>query len=187
MKFLLIIFVSVFLCISSFFSQEADVTIYYYERMPFFGQINTENEGIIFEITKEIFDSAHISYHFEKMPVARIFEILKKSNENTCFPGVFRNQDRENLYIFSDYPIYQDTSPHYVIRKIDEQYFDHIDTIHELLRTNKKVGLVEKYSYGIWVDDNIEKYKPNSVIVNIGDDQKNFYKMLLANRFDYFF
>jgi polar amino acid transport system substrate-binding protein len=187
MKLLLTALFLAFLCISSSFPQETDVTIYFFERMPFGGQVNEENKGILIEITKKIFDNAQISYHFELLPVARIFEILKKSDANVCFPGVFRNPERDKQYIFSDLPIYQDSAPHYVIRKKDEQYFSNINTIHELLKSNKKVGLVEKFSYGIWVDDNIKKDKPNSVIVNIGDDQKSFYKMLLANRFDYFF
>lgn len=187
MKYLRLLIFSSFLCNFTVFSQESDVTIYYYERLPFFGQANTENEGIILEITRQVFETAEIPYHFERMPVARIFEILKTSNDNVCFPGVFRNQERERLYIFSDASIYQDTSPHYVIRRSDEAYFNGIDTIRDLLRTTKKVGLVEKYSYGMWIDDNIKKYQPDSILVNIGDDQKNFYKMLLLNRFDYFF
>jgi polar amino acid transport system substrate-binding protein len=185
MKFRLLIVC--FLSISSIIAHEPVVTIYYYERMPFFGQLATENEGFLLKIMREIFESADISYSFNKAPVSRIFEILKNDTGNSCFPGVFRTLDREKLYIYSEFPIYQDSSPHFIIRKNDELFYRNIFTIDTLLNSNKMIGLVEKYSYGIWVDDNIRKYQPPSVVINIGDNQKNFYKMLLANRFDYFF
>jgi uncharacterized protein (TIGR02285 family) len=121
------------------------------------------------------------------MPVTRIFTALKEQNKHYCFPGVFRNPEREQLYLFSNFPIYQDSSPHYVIRKSDKRLFSEIRSIKTLLSSNTKVGLVEKYSYGLWVDDNIRTYRPQSVIVNIGDDQRYFYKMLAGKRFDYFF
>jgi polar amino acid transport system substrate-binding protein len=155
--------------------------------MPFFGSVDSSNEGLMMTITKMILEKAEIPYRFEKMPVTRIFLVLKEPNTNYCLPGAFRNNEREKAYQFSSVSIYQDTSPHYVIRKADKGKYAKVKTIKDLLMTDMKVGLVEKFSYGTWVDENISRYKPKSVIVNIGDDQKNFYKMLAVKRFDYFF
>lgn len=187
MNKLLSIFILTFCFATRAYSNDPLVTVLYYDRLPFFGSIDSSNEGFILTITKMILEKANITYRFEKMPVTRIFLVLKEPNTNYCLPGVFRNSEREQLYQFSSVSIYQDTSPHYVIRKEDKQIFSNVKTIKNLLMNDMKVGLVDKYSYGTWVDENIKKYQPKSVIVNIGDDQKNFYKMLAVKRFDYFF
>ena len=178
---------SLFICAVSAFPQDPVVTVYYYERMPFFGKANTDDEGCILAITRYVLEEANIPFRFEKMPVSRIFELMKKSDANACFPGVFMNPERQSLYVYSDLPIYQDTPPHYVIRKSDEQLYAGVDSIDGLLGLGKTLGLVVSYSHGLWVDDAIRRCNPNRVLVNIGDNQLNFYRMILANRFDFFF
>jgi len=182
-----LIVLSLFFCAVSAWPQQPEVTVYYYERMPFFGQANTDDEGFILAIARFVLEEAKIPFRFVKMPVARTFELMKESDSNACFPGVFRTPEREKLYVYSDFPIYQDTSPHYVIRKSDEPFYANVDSIDGLLGSGKRVGLVVSYSYGSWVDGAIRLHKPNRVFVNIGEDQKSYYRMILANRFDFFF
>ncbi|HNY17458.1 MAG TPA: transporter substrate-binding domain-containing protein [Treponemataceae bacterium] len=152
----------------------------------FFSQLETGDEGILLTITSEILRTAGIAYRFEKLPVSRIFDTVLE-DIYACFPGVFRTPDRETLYRFSSLPIYQDTPPHYVIRRADQSEYADIHTIKDLLTSEKTLGLAEKYSYGSWVDKNVKEYRPKSVTVNFGDDQRSFYRMLAAGRFDYFF
>ena len=186
MKRSLIIFLAILACCANAFPKGPTITIYYYERMPFYGQPETNDEGIILTITRDVLETAGISYRFAKMPVSRIFDIIGE-DAYACFPGVFRNPNREALYRFTSLPIYQDASPHYVIRRSDLPSFASVRTIKDLLTSGKVLGLVEKYSYGTWVDTNVAAYRPKHVTVNFGENQKPFYRMLAAGRFDYFF
>lgn len=167
-------------------AQEPEVTVYYYERPPFFGQVGTENEGIILRIARLVFEDARIPYRFEKLPVTRIFESLKQPGLH-CVAGVFRTPEREGLYSFSAAPIYQDSEPHYVIRKAEASDYAGLRTIGDLLASGRTLGVAESYSYGTWIDKNIISYDPPRETVNIGDDQSSFYAMLVVRRFDYFF
>jgi polar amino acid transport system substrate-binding protein len=167
-------------------AQEPEVTVYYYERPPFFGQIGTEDEGIILRIARLVFEDARIPYRFEKLPVTRIFESLKRPGLH-CVAGVFKTPERESLYSFSADPIYQDSEPHYVVRKAESADYAGLRTIGDLLASGRTLGVAESYSYGTWIDKNIASYDPPRETVNIGDDQSNFYAMLVVRRFDYFF
>jgi polar amino acid transport system substrate-binding protein len=154
--------------------------------MPFFGNEGKADEGFILKITRMIFNDAGIEYRFEKVPVNRIFEALKESGPY-CFPGVFKKADRLRLYIFSNYPVYQDGPLHYIIRKKDRSRFDNVHTIENLLRSNAVLGKIESYSHGEWADSNIAKFSPKKFVINIGDNQNTFFEMLLQGRFDYIF
>lgn len=186
MKRRIVLFLAILACCANAFSKGPTITIYYFERMPFYGQLETDDEGILLTITRDVLETAGISYRFAKLPVSRIFDTVRE-DAYACFPGVFRNPEREALYRFTNLPIYQDTPPHYVIRKSDIPSFAGIRTIKDLLTSGKTLGLAEKYSYGSWVDKNVAEYRPKSVTVNFGEDQKSFYRMLAAGRFDYFF
>jgi polar amino acid transport system substrate-binding protein len=173
----------------SAFSQDLKpeaVTVYYYERMPFFGNVGQPDEGFILKITRLIFEDAGIAYTFEKAPVARIFENLK-SYGPYCVAGGFKTPERERQYLYSREAIYQDGSPHYIIRRSDQNKFNSVTTIESLLRNGMVLGRVDTYSYGRWIDLNIELFSPRQITVNIGDDQNSFFKMLMIGRFDYLF
>lgn len=167
-------------------AQERVVTIYTYDRMPFFGQLDTETEGFINQITRLVFENAKIPYVFEKVPVNRIFDNLTRPGLS-CVAGVFRTPEREQTYAFSADSIYQDSPPHYLIRNTDEAQYAAIKDIKSLLTSGKTLGLVDKYSYGTWIDESVRQYKPPSVVVNIRDDQSAFMQMLVIKRFDFMF
>ncbi|HOX32595.1 MAG TPA: transporter substrate-binding domain-containing protein [Spirochaetales bacterium] len=185
LKFLLLSLAILF-CQREMYSQETSITILYYERMPFFGQPYTNDEGFIISIMRLILDDAGIPYTFQKGPLNRLFEYAKK-DELVCLPGVFKTPDRELSYTYSKFPIYQDASPRYIIRQSDSLSFQNVHTIKDLLSSKKTLGVIRNYSYGAWVDENVKLYNPPMVITDITDDQSNFTRMLLLKRFDYFF
>jgi polar amino acid transport system substrate-binding protein len=166
--------------------QESRVTVFYYERLPFFGQPYTNEEGFILQISRFILDDAAIPYRFEKVPLNRLFENMKREGL-FCVPGMFKTPEREVNYKYSGLPIYQDTPPRYIIRRSDLHEFENIHTIKELLTSKKVLGMVKNYSYGKWVDQNIQTYGPPAITAEITDDQSSFILMLLYKRFDYFF
>lgn len=120
------------------------------------------------------------------MPITRIFEEMKEPGYN-CLAGAFKTPEREKLYIFSNDYIFQDSPPHYVIHRRNIQKFRSVKTIKDLLASKMTLGVVEKYSYGSWVDSNISKYNPLRREVNVGDNQKSFFQMLYVGRFDFLF
>jgi polar amino acid transport system substrate-binding protein len=166
--------------------REDPITVFYYERLPFFGQPFSQDEGFIIQITRLVLDDAKIPYQFEKVPLNRLFENLKREGL-FCFPGLFKTPEREATYKYSSFPIYQDAPPRYVIRRSDLHDFDNIHTIKDLLTSDKVLGVVKNYSYGKWVDQNILSYVPPTITAEITDDQSNFILMLLYKRFDFFF
>lgn len=167
-------------------ADDVPVTVYYYERMPFFGEPGTDHEGIVLAVARMVLERAGIPFVFEKVPVNRIFKTLERPGPY-CVPGAFRTPEREAAYLFSDAPLYQDSPPHVVVRSRDVGDFAGVRGIRDLLSGGKVLGVVESYSYGTWVDENIARYAPRRLVVTIGDNQANFYRMLLSSRFDYFF
>lgn len=185
-RYSLLIFFALSVPFSFAGTPETPVTIYYYDRMPFWGLIDTAEEGFILKLSRLIFEDAGIPHQFEKVPVNRVFEILKMSGPY-CIPGAFKTDERMRSYLYSGHPIYQDAPPRIVIRKKDEGRFSEVKTIESLLTGPWVLGRVASYSYGPWVDRSIEKYKPPQLFVTIGDDQSSFIEMLIHSRFDYFF
>jgi len=183
---ILLLIVSILLPEVPLYAGSSPVTVYYYDRLPFFGRVGTSDEGFLLKIIRLVFDDAGIPFHFEKVPLNRIFEQLKKDGPY-CMPGAFKTPDRQALYIYSRLPIYQDSSPGYIIRKNDEKKFAGIKKIDALLKSGMTLGLVKNYSHGKWIDENIAKSDPKKTIVSIGDDQAPFIRMLLLGRFDYIF
>jgi len=186
MKYRVVLIALIALAPSQLVAQEGVVTIYTYERMPFFGQLNTDNEGFINQITRLVFENAKIPYTFEKVPVNRIFANLTQPGLS-CIAGTFKTPERERIYAFSSDFIYQDSPPHYLIRSADQTQYAAIKDIKALLTSGKTLGVADKYSYGTWVDENIQRYKPPTVVVNVRDDQSAFMQMLVLKRFDYIF
>jgi polar amino acid transport system substrate-binding protein len=186
MKYSVGLIVLIALIPAQLLAQDRVVTVYTYDRMPFFGQLNTDAEGFINQITRLVFENAKIPYVFEKVPVTRIFANLTQPGLS-CIAGTFRNPEREQTYTFSSDFIYQDSPPRYLIRTTDQAHYAAIKDIKALLTSGKTLGVADKYSYGTWVDENILRYKPATAVVNIRDDQSAFMQMLVLKRFDYIF
>lgn len=165
---------------------EPVVTVYYYERMPFFGVPGTDREGVVLTIARLALERAGIRFVFEKVPVNRLFSSVAIPGP-FCVPGAFRTPERERVYRYSALPLYQDEAPHFVVRAADLGVFAGVTDVASLLSLDETLGTVQSYSYGAWVDAAIARYDPRRVVVTIGDNQDTFYRMLLYGRFDYFF
>jgi len=167
-------------------AQEPVVTVFYYERMPFFGVPGTEREGVVLTIARLALERAGIPFVFEKVPVNRLFSSAAIPGP-FCVPGAFRTPDRERVYRYSALPLYRDEPPHFVVRAADAPAFSGVTDVESLLSRDESLGVVQSYSYGSWVDAAVARYDPRRVVVTIGDNQDTFYRMLLYGRFDYFF
>ena len=168
------------------YSDDNILTVYYFDRMPYYGTENNEPKGIIVEISKLIFDEAGIKYKFEDLPSMRILERMK-NNGNMASLGWLKNTEREKIYSFTSEPVYQD-EPYCVLANSSiSDKFKNNNSIEEILTNKMILGVVTGFAYGEWLNGKIIKYKPKKQEVNIGDDADKMYQMLSINRFNYMF
>ena len=171
---------------SSIILSAPTLTIYYYDRMPYYGKFNNKVEGILVDISKMIFEEAGINYKFVYLPSKRVLENLK-INGNTCALGWFKTEEREAIYSYSNDFIYQDKPYAVLVNKSKSNLFPDNPTIKNILESNLNLGVIDGYVYGTWLDDMIKKYPKSIQKIVVGSDSGVMYKMISAGRFDYMF
>lgn len=168
------------------FAESSKLTVFYYDRLPYYGNVNGKVDGVFVDIAKVIFDEAGIRYEFLDVPSIRVLETLKAPG-NTCALGWFKTKEREAVYTYSDDFIYQDKPYSIVVNKEKEKFLSAKPKIKEILGSGLVLGLIERYVYGDWLDGNILKFAPKTYEINIGGDSNLMYKLIIRKRFDYMF
>lgn len=163
-----------------------EVTLYYYERMPFFGDAGGKPSGLLIDISKLIFDQAGIKYQFANVPVIRFFEVLKKPG-NSCLIGALRTSQRETIYAYSDDYIYRDHPFRIIINADKRKALPERPTISQILDSELRLGVADGYVYGEWLDRQIIGRPPRLQKINIGNDTAKMHQMIIGGRFDYMF
>ena len=164
----------------------AELTVYYYERMPFFGDVNGQASGFLVDISRLIFDAAGVKYRLVNVPVVRFFEALKKPG-NSCVIGALKTREREAIYSYSDDFIYQDQPFRVIVSKGKRGALPERPDIRQILQSDLRPGLTEGYAYGDWLDSQIAEHRPVLQKINIGSETGKMHKMIIAGRFDYMF
>lgn len=164
----------------------AELTVYYFERMPFFGDRDGEASGLLIDVSRLILDEAAVPYRFVNVPVVRLFDSLRKPG-NSCVVGAHRTKERESIYAYSDDFIYRDRPFRIVVNKGKRKALPERPTIRQILQSELRLGVAEGYIYGDWLDRNIVEYQPKLQKVNIGNDSEKMHKMIIGGRFDYQF
>ena len=164
----------------------AELTVYYYERMPFFGDRGGQPAGLLIDISKLIFDEAGINYRFVNVPVIRFFDSLRKPGDS-CLIGALRTKEREAIYAYSDDFIYRDQPFRVIVNKARRKALPERPTIRQVLESGLRLGVSDGYVYGDWLDRKIIEHPPKLQKVNIGNDSEKMHKMLIGGRFDYMF
>ena len=164
----------------------AELTVYYYERMPFFGDVDGQPSGFLVDISRLIFDAAGVSYRLVNVPVVRFFEALKRPG-NSCVIGARKNREREATYSYSDDFIYQDRPFRVIVSKNRRETLPERPDIRQILASDLRLGLTEGYAYGDWLDGEIAEHRPLLQKINIGSETGKMHKMIIAGRFDYMF
>ena len=167
-------------------AESPSLTICYYDRLPYYGDVNGQAGGILVQITRLIVEEAGIPYRFVKTPPKRILTLLM-DQPNTCAIGWFKNAERSATYTFSQSPIYQDKPFSIVVASAKRSLLPAAFTLRDLLESNLKLGVIDGFIYGDWLDGNIAKSTPKMEKINLGDDSENLYRMILAKRIDYIF
>ena len=169
-------------------SEAADeLTVYYYERLPFFGDIDGKPAGRLVDIAQQVLDTAKIRYRFENVPVVRFFEMLKKPG-NACLLGALRTREREAIYTYTDDFIYRDQPFRIIINRAKRAMLPERPTLRQITESGLRLGLSEGYVYGEWLDGRLAEYPPPFVYrINVGSNAEKMYQMLAGGRFDYMF
>ena len=175
------------LAMSPGFAEPPALTICYYDRLPYYGDVNGQAGGILVEITRLVVEEAGVPYRFVKTPPKRILNLLKEQ-PNTCAIGWFKNAERSSSYTFSQSPIYQDKPFHIVVAAGKRDQLPASFTLQELLGSALKLGVIDGFIYGDWLDGQIARSAPPRMEkINLGDDSENLYRMILGKRIDYIF
>ena len=114
-KYLYILIIFAYTAVNTF-ADSTKLKILYYDRLPYYGNVNGKVEGVLVDIAKEIFDEAGIQYEFVYTASIRVLENLK-THENSCALGWFKTKEREEIYSYSDDYIYQDKPYTMIINK----------------------------------------------------------------------
>ena len=133
------------------FANPLKIKVFYFDRLPYYGNVNGKPDGVLVDIAKEIFDEAGIQYEFVYTASIRVLENLK-THENSCALGWFKTKEREEIYSYSDDYIYQDKPYSIIINKEKINNLPKNPKMEDILRSNLVLGLVERYVYGEWMD-----------------------------------
>ncbi len=184
--FLFALQMTVLFLISSTVTAQTQVQLYYAERVPY---AVTDEHGTVHGLTAtpaaKAFKQAAIQFQWKKMPFKRQLATIKHNKKMACGIGWFKKPEREQFARFTDV-IYQDR-PSIVISKkgsgVIEQYTDFSSLLQD---KSIKLLVKDSFSYGAYVDEQITKYQPETVVV-VGSNNMQILQMVLSGRADYFF
>ncbi|HEX7986023.1 MAG TPA: transporter substrate-binding domain-containing protein [Duganella sp.] len=137
------------------------LVLYYNERPPY---LMSTPDGGVHGLTADpataAFAGAGVPARWMRAPSNRQLALLQEGGQR-CAVGWFRNAERERYAKFSR-PIYQDLPLVAIVR--NDFVFRDATTLQRLLAVRKLVVLVkEKYSYGGYVDDALDKVRPTRI------------------------
>lgn len=167
-------------------SSHADepIALLIHDRPPLYVIDGNQISGLVAGPAANAFEMAGIAVTWQVTPSNRQLRLVESNEENVCAVGWFKTPRREAFALFTD-PIYIEQSQVAIIRSDDARLWGHA-TLATLFRDDRlTIGKKLGYSYGSDVDGKISKFKTPSVTTpqNIA----GMVRMLLGNRFDYFF
>ena len=162
------------------------VTLYYEERTPYaVTSVDSDVTGLTATPVAEAFKEAGIAFAWKKMPFKRQLQTIRYDKKRSCGIGWFKKPEREDFALFSS-SIYQD-KPSITLSKQGNALVAKHNNIESLLKDKSlKLLVKDKFSYGSYIDDFIEKHNPDRVVA-VGSSNVQMLQMILSGRADYFF
>ena len=149
-------------CFQNIYSVESEkIILHYIERPPYFileEGTNKLNDGIIYNLAVKILTTAKIQYEFNNVPFIRSIIEIKENKIKICSPSALKNKEREEFAYFSK-PIFQDKKTVIIIRKNDDRFKKYSITDEILKDSNFIILLRIGFSYGVYLDNKVLKYK----------------------------
>lgn len=163
---------------------ENNLEVIYHERIPYVVNANGTLEGLTATPAVAAFDKSNIKVDWKQTPVKRQLKIIKNNSKCICSIGWFKNPEREKFARYST-PIYQD-KPQVAITSANNRGLTSGETLAKVLKNFRLTLLIKDgYSYGKFIDENIEKYKPTTHKVVYGN--LKMLSLIYHQRYDYFF
>ncbi len=184
MKPFSVIFLILFLFPYNSFSGNP-ITIYYVDRVPYhYMDDNGKVVGVVATPVIKAFQKAGVPFILQELPAKRIMVYLKENRPNICCIGWYKNPEREKFAKYS-LPVYQNKSRIAVTQKNNE-LIPSGRTLETVFKTPKITLLIKDgYSYGKFIDEKIELFKPNIYKTTQENDQ--MLEMIFRGTNNYFF
>lgn len=118
-------------------------------------------DGIGFDISTTIMNSLGIKHKVLALPWKRIFMQLNTGKLDIAF-GAYKNRERESAYLFTDKPFIVDQIVVYKHKDNREKWDGKLESLIE-----KKIAIIEGWSYGRFVDDKIPHLNTYTVFTEL--------------------
>jgi polar amino acid transport system substrate-binding protein len=154
----------------------------YYERKPFHHTLENGTVVGLTAIPSELaFKKIGITIKWELVPVNRILDNLKRSDEPLCSPGWYKKPEREAYAQFSA-PIYRD-KPLVGLARADFSVKNGITAKELFANPSTKLLVKQNFSQGAYMDALIATMQPGQVTA-VAAEIPNLVKMVNAKRAD---
>lgn len=161
------------------------IVVSYLQRPPYYFKKNTQDKGILVDITRAVFERAGLEHSFVVLPPKRIMLQLRRADSSHCSIGWFKTPQRE---LFSKFtlPIYQNKSLVVLFNKSSKPVISSYKTVAQLVKDpTLTMGRVAAFSYGDYIDDLLDKHKPQTLEVT--GKQGQLVRLLSIGRISYLF
>lgn len=164
--------------------QSAPVTVLYHDRRPYYVGVKGEVHGLVADPIGVALKLAGIDFAWVDTPAVRQLDIIRGNTSVTCAAGWFKTLDREIIGKYT-LPVYQD-KPFVGITRSDNDLLGEQETLARVLQENRlRLLLKSGYSYGTYLDENIDRYGPWIIVTT--SDNSEMLEMLREHRADYCF
>ncbi|MCL9780764.1 transporter substrate-binding domain-containing protein [Vibrio sp. S4M6] len=180
-------FTLLFLCSTQAYANshcESKITLLYHERIPYVVNQNGAVIGLTATPASKAFRQSEVDIEWQKTPVKRQLMMIKNNHDCLCTIGWFKNPEREQYSRYSQ-PIYQD-KPQVAITSANNQLLVSGRPLREVLQQQElSILMKDGYSYGKFIDEQVEKYQPTTYKVLY--ENLKMLSLIYHQRYDYFF
>lgn len=97
-KYVYILIIFLYIAVNTF-ANPLKLKVFYYDRLPYYGNVNGKVSGVMVDIAKEIFEKAGIDYEFVYSPSIRVLETLKIPENSCALVGLKRKREKLSILI----------------------------------------------------------------------------------------
>ncbi|MCJ8168474.1 substrate-binding periplasmic protein [Atopomonas sediminilitoris] len=160
---------------------DTSLPLYYIEKPPYYFTHAQQPSGFLLARSLLILQTAGLSPKPRSLPPPRILHALERKQRPFCSVGWFKTPEREALAWFSQ-PIHHDAPMWLLVRQAEANRLMGFASFRGLLQAPYRIGLVDGFSYGVELDQLLQKSKiPND---HTAKSVQNSIQRLLAKRVD---
>lgn len=144
-------------------AQSAPLMLTYIDKPPYYYTDNGQPQGFLLLRVRAMLDRAGIAYSLQEQPPKRILQLMQANQEATCSIGWFKTAERTQFAQFS-LPIHRDAPMLAIASALHAQQIRSAGTVTQTLaRPSLKVGIVDGYAYGDYLDNQFQQLPANRI------------------------